>query len=218
MERQNKKECGILISFEGSEGSGKSTQVDYLAKKLTALGKAVLKLREPGTTEIGEEIRQILTRTDHRVPMCAEAELLLFAAARAQIVREVIMPALEESKIVLCDRFLDSTVVYQGIARGLSEAAIQQINAFAVGGFLPDLTFVLDISAKVGLQRARQRNPERSDRMEQEDIGFYQKVRQGYLDLVGLEPSGRFMLIDASQEEAVISKQIWDGFRKRFTE
>ncbi len=216
MVTRNEKERGILVSFEGSEGSGKSTQIRRLAKNLEALGKEALVIREPGSTQIGEEIRRILKRADHSAKMCAEAELLLFAAARAQIVREIILPALQESKIVLCDRFLDSTVVYQGTARGLSEEAIKNINSFAAGDLLPDMTVILDIPAEVGLERARHRSAELPDRMEQEDIDFYQKVRQGYLSLVQPERSERFIIINGNAQEDVIAKQIWDKFEKRF--
>ena len=171
----------FFLSFEGSEGSGKSTQIDLLAARLEGEGYDVVVTREPGGTEIGEEIRHLLKHAQSGQGMFPETELLLFAACRAQLVREVIAPALRSGKIIICDRFLDSTTVYQGVARKLSAEAVAAINGFAVGDVLPNLTVVLDMPADVGLARARKRTGEQPDRMEQESLDFYQHVREGYL-------------------------------------
>ena len=203
---------GRLISFEGSEGCGKSTQIALLAEALQAAGKQVLTLREPGGTYIGEQLRHLLKHDTKAGQMCAEAELLLFAASRAQLVREVIVPALAAGTYVLCDRFLDSTTVYQGVARKLDTSAVAAINAFAVGDVLPDLTFILDLPADLGLQRAQTRAPDTSDRMEQEGDAFYQSVRSGYLLLAkeaerSQRPS-RFVLIGAHGLPEAIHRKI----------
>ena len=145
MPLKDKKPSGKLISFEGSEGSGKSTQIARLAQRIQKLGRDVISVREPGGTEIGEQIRNIIVHNSKGDEMCAETELLLFAAARAQLVREVIVPALLEGTIVLSDRFLDSSTVYQGVARNLSMDPVNQVNRFAVGNVLPDLTIVIDV-------------------------------------------------------------------------
>jgi dTMP kinase len=201
---------GIFISFEGSEGCGKSTQIRRLAAFLQTLGREVLILREPGGTPIGETIRHLLKHDKNAAAMTPEAELLLFAASRAQLVREVIRPALEKGIVVLCDRFLDSTTVYQGVARALDSSDVAAINSFAVGELLPDLTLLLDLDVEEGRRRAASRG-EPVDRMEQEDAGFYEAVRRGYLDLAREYP-GRITLIDASLDEegvaALISNKV----------
>src|SRR5271170_8072850 len=143
------KSTGKLISFEGSEGSGKSTQITHLAARLQKLKRDVVSVREPGGTEIGEQIRNIIVHNSKGDEMCAETELLLFAAARAQLVREVIAPALMRRSIVLSDRFLDSSTVYQGVGRNLAADPVNQINRFAVGNVMPDLTIVIDVPTKV---------------------------------------------------------------------
>ena len=198
---------GLFITFEGSEGSGKSTQIRRLAERLGACGREVISLREPGGTPIGEKIRHLLQYDGEGHAMTPEAELLLFAASRAQLVREVIRPALERGAVVLCDRYLDSTTVYQGVARALTPGDVAGINAFATGGTLPDLTLVLDLDAAEGRRRAGERKGP-ADRMEQEGDAFYEAVRRGYLDLARADPK-RFAVIDASVgpdqvEEAVI--------------
>src|SRR5580698_10563651 len=150
------KTSGKLISFEGSEGSGKSTQLIRLAAHLQKLKREVITVREPGGTEIGEQIRNIIVHNSKGDEMCPETELLLFAASRAQLVREVIAPALLKGAIVLSDRFLDSSTVYQGIGRNLAANPVGQINRFAVGTVMPDITVVIDVPTKVGLARIRQ--------------------------------------------------------------
>lgn len=208
------KAVGKLISFEGSEGSGKSTQIAFLAGQLTELGYDVITVREPGGTEIGEQIRNIIVHNSKGDEMTPECELLLFAAARAQLVREVIAPALMRGAIVLSDRFLDSSTVYQGIARNLALGPVNHINHFAVGNVMPDLTLVLDVPTDVSLQRIRQRASDLPDRMERENIDFYTKVREGYL-LLAKELPERLVVIDGSQSQASIQKQIWKAVQPR---
>src|ERR1700704_2504634 len=175
------KPAGKLISFEGSEGSGKSTQISRLAAHLQKSGREVVSTREPGGTEIGEQIRNIIVHNSKGDEMCAETELLLFTAARAQVVREVIAPALVRGAIVLSDRYLDSSTVYQGIARNLAPGPVSEINNFAVGTVMPDLTLVIDVPTEVSLARIRRRASDLPDRMERQNIEFYQKIREGYL-------------------------------------
>lgn len=199
--------AGFLISFEGSEGCGKSTQIQRLRARLEAAGREVMVLREPGGTAVGEHIRHLLQHEkDDAANMTPESELLLFAASRAQIVREKIQPALARGVVVMLDRFLDSTTVYQGIARGLPLDAVRAINAFAVGGTLPRLTLVLDLSSDVAWARIHQTGRE-LDRMESQPIEFFEKVRQGYLDLAREEPE-RMAVIDASQSVEAVEAEI----------
>lgn len=201
---------GIFITFEGSEGSGKTTQIDRLVSRLEAVDRDVVVTREPGGTEIGEEIRHLLKHSAAGKEMCPAAELLLFAASRAQLVREVILPSLEDGKIILCDRFLDSTTVYQGVARNIADGPVNAINRFAVGDIMPDLTLVLDVPAEVGLSRIRHRPSDLPDRMEQENIDFYHKVREGYLVLAKSFPD-RFIVVDGTLPPAEIEEKIWNA-------
>jgi dTMP kinase len=202
-----KTPTGKLISFEGSEGSGKSTQITRLAEHLVGLGREVVTVREPGGTEIGEQIRNIIVHNSKGDEMCAETELLLFTAARAQLVREVIAPALLKGACVLSDRFVDSSTVYQGIGRNLALDPVNQINRFAVGNVMPDLTIVLDVPTKVSLQRIRQRATDLPDRMERENIDFYEKIRAGYLVLAKGMPN-RFVVIDGTLKPDQIARKI----------
>ena len=190
---------GKLFTFEGSEGSGKSTQIDLLAEELTGMGHEVVVTREPGGTTIGEEIRHLLIHSSAGKNMTPETELLLFAAARAQLVRELILPELEKGTIVLCDRFLDSTTVYQGAARSISSDPVAFINQFAVGPVTPDLTFILDVPAEESIRRVKRRVTDLPDRMEQENIDFYNKVREGYLLLAKSLPE-RFYIVDGTRK------------------
>jgi dTMP kinase len=208
------KTAGKLISFEGSEGSGKSTQISRLAAHLQKAGRDVVSTREPGGTEIGEQIRNIIVHNSKGEEMCAETELLLFTAARAQLVREVIAPALSAGKIVLSDRFLDSSTVYQGIGRNLAADPVNQINRFAVGNVMPDLTIVIDVPTEVSLTRLKQRASDLPDRMERENIDFYKKVREGYLVLAKGMPE-RFVVVDGTKTEEVIEKKIWAEVKAR---
>ncbi len=203
---------GIFITFEGSEGCGKSTQFSRLAERLREAGAPVVTAREPGGTPIGEEIRRLLQFSREGRQLSAEAELLLFAASRAQLVREVIAPALIDNKIVLCDRFLDSTAVYQGVARGMDAAAVRAINAFAVGTTMPDLTLLFDLPSDVARARMLRRpRPvgQPADRMESEPPEFYEHVRAGYLALANAEPD-RFVIVDASPEKDAVAQSVWN--------
>lgn len=207
------KPAGKLISFEGSEGSGKSTQIARLAEHVQKIGREVLATREPGGTEIGEQIRNIIVHNSKGDEMCPETELLLFTAARAQLVREVIAPALKRGAIVLSDRFLDSSTVYQGIARNLAPGPVNEINRFAVGSVMPDLTIVIDVPTDVSLARIRQRASDLPDRMERENIAFYTKVREGYLLLAKQWPE-RVVVFDGTQTPEALDKKIWNEVQK----
>jgi dTMP kinase len=209
-----KKPIGKLISFEGSEGSGKSTQIARLADRLQKAGLEVVATREPGGTEIGEQIRNIIVHNSKGDEMCPETELLLFTAARAQVVREVIAPALTRGAMVLTDRYLDSSTVYQGIARNLALGPVNQINRFAVGNVMPDLTIVIDVPTEVSLQRVRQRASDLPDRMERENITFYKMVREGYL-LLAKEWPDRVVVLDGTLSPDALDKKIWAVVQKR---
>lgn len=200
-------QAGKFITLEGGEGCGKSTLMERLADRLRRMGRTVLTCREPGGTEIGEQVRQVLQYTRHRTVMCAETELLLFAASRAQLVREVIRPSLAAGKVVLCDRFFDSTTVYQGAGRGLDAGMVAAINRVAVGDCIPDLTVVIDLDPRVGLERVRGRDL--FDRMENQTLEFYQRVRTGYLELARREPH-RVKVVDGSRELAEVERAVWD--------
>lgn len=204
---------GILISFEGAEGSGKSTQIARLAKKLAKQRDKVLSVREPGGTEIGEQVRNIIVHNSDGDEMCAETELLLFAAARAQLVRETIAPAMMDGFVVLSDRFMDSSTVYQGIGRNLAADPVSMINRFAVGNVMPSLTIVYDVPPTISKRRIRQRASDVPDRMERENIEFYNKIRQGYLLLAQSMPE-RIVVIDGTQTEAEIERQTWKVVKK----
>jgi len=200
---------GIFITFEGSEGCGKTTQIELLTRTLQAGGRKVVVTREPGGTPVGEQIRHVLQHSRESEGMTPEAELLLFAASRAQLVREVIEPALASGTDVISDRFLDSTTVYQGVARRLDAADVRRINSFAVGDRLPDLTFVLDLTATEARGRVFNRPGAAAapDRIEREPLAFYERVRAGYLELAAGEPA-RFRVIDAAQTRDAIAGQI----------
>ena len=199
---------GLLITFEGGEGCGKSTQIAALKARLEAMGKTVVQTREPGGTPLGESVRNLLQYDDAGQGMSPEAELLLFAASRAQHVRELVAPAIAEGQIVLCDRFLDSTTVYQGVARAIDSKKVDTINQFAIGDTKPDLTILIDLPPEIGLARVHARTNGKLDRMEKEAIEFFQDVRQGYLDLAKSEPK-RFLVLDGSQSVEELETQIW---------
>ena len=208
------KFVGRLISFEGSEGSGKSTQISRLAARFQRAKREVVTVREPGGTELGEQIRNIIVHNSKGDEMCAETELLHFAAARAQLVREVIAPALIAGKVVLSDRYLDSSTVYQGIARNLAADPVAQINRFAVGNVMPHLTVVIDVPTEVSLKRLKQRASDLPDRMERENVDFYKKVREGYLVLAKGMPE-RFIVVDGTKSADAIEKKIWSQIKAR---
>lgn len=186
---------GVFITFEGVEGSGKSTQIERLRQYLGSMGYAVVVTREPGGTPIAEAIREVLLDPANS-GMCPAAELLLYEAARAQHVDELIRPALEASKVVLCDRFADSTTAYQGAGRGLTPEILSRLHEIATGGMRPDLTVVIDVPAEVGLARARHAGA--VDRIEAESIAFHERVREGFLGLAKAEPE-RVKVVDGNR-------------------
>lgn len=201
---------GLFITFEGTEGSGKSTQIKRLADRISALGHQVVVLREPGGTPIGEEIRHLLKHSSANHAMTPEAELLLMNAARAQLVREVVRPALAAGKVVLCDRFFDSTLVYQGYGRGLDLVEVRRIINYAVGDTLPDLTLLLRVPLAVSEQRraARQAQSPERDRFEETDRGFFQRVEEGY-DNLGASEGDRVRTIDATKPVDDVADTVW---------
>lgn len=210
--KPNKSFRGLLITFEGSEGCGKSTQIKRLAHRLRRLGYQTSTVREPGGTMIGERIRHLLKFSKWNGRMAPETELMLFSASRAQLVREKILPALERGDIILCDRFADSTTIYQGVARKLNRPFIHKLNTFIIAGRKPDLTLVLDLDIATGLIRARQKT-KTVDRMEAQTRSFYKSVRQGFRHLAQNEPR-RVKLIDASKSVREISEVVWQFVQK----
>jgi len=206
----------VFITFEGSEGCGKSTQVLRLAAHLEQAGLRTVVTREPGGTAIGEKIRDLLQFAPESFAMTPETEVLLFEASRAQLVRETIQPALEHGSVVISDRFFDSTTVYQGVARKLPPEIVETLNAFAVGQARPDLTFILEVDVETARARMlrRVRPVAIADRMEQEPIEFYERVCQGYRDLAMREPD-RFIVIDGTQSVEAIETEIWAALANR---
>jgi dTMP kinase len=202
-----------FITFEGSEGCGKSTQVRRLAKRLEKLGVPCLMTREPGGTPIGESIRDLLQFAPESASMTAETELLLFEASRSQLVREVIKPALAREECVIADRFFDSTTVYQGAARRLDTKTVEQLNQFAADDCIPDVTFVLDVDLRTA--RSRMQAPRRPDRMEMQPDDFYERVCEGYRELAQREPK-RVVLIDGARSPDAIEQEIWNTLCQRF--
>lgn len=202
---------GVFITFEGTEGCGKSTQVRLLAERLTALGHRVRTPREPGGTPVGEEIRHTLKHSPNNHAMTAEAELLLMNASRAQLVREVIRPALEAGEIVVCDRFYDSTTAYQGHGRQLDLEAVRAIIEFAVGGTKPDLTLFLQVPPEVSAARLQSRQsalPPVRDRIEEANQDFFERVAQGFSIIAAREPQ-RVKVIPGAQPAEAVSDAIW---------
>lgn len=202
---------GRFITFEGPDGAGKTTQMRMLGKRLEAMGREIVYTREPGGTRISEEIRRILLDPTYK-EMVDRTEALLYAAARAQHVEELIRPALVSGKIVLCDRFTDSTVAYQGYGRGIDISFLHELNTMAVAGETPDLTIILDLDPAEGLNRISQKRAvalgKGKDRIEQEDIDFHQKVRTGFHRLAAADP-GRCKMISASTDRDALSETIW---------
>ena len=200
-----------FITFEGIEGSGKSTQMRVVARYLKERNIPLLITREPSGTDIGRKIGDILFNREHYY-MCAETEVFLFCAARAQHVREMIMPAINQNKVVLCDRFSDATYAYQGAARGLNPEFIKLINDYSSMSLKPDLTLLFDLPVETGLKRATDRDnllddPSSSDRFEKESLNFHSKVREGYLNILKNEPA-RFRLIDAVRDIDTIQQEV----------
>jgi dTMP kinase len=203
---------GRFITFEGTEGCGKSTQIKLLAERLQALGHRVQALREPGGTPIGEEIRHTLKHSADNAAMTAEAELLLMNASRAQLVREVIRPALAAGEIVLCDRFYDSTIAYQAYGRQLDLETVKAVIAFAVGETKPDLTLWLHVSPAVSAERLRSRQknlPFVRDRIEEADPAFFQRVAHGY-EVMAAAESQRIKFVNGEQPVTVVCAGIWE--------
>ncbi|MBI3577060.1 dTMP kinase [Candidatus Gottesmanbacteria bacterium] len=198
---------GFFITFEGGEGAGKSIQVEILVSHLHEEGYAVLVTREPGGTRIGEQIRTI-THSQENVDLDPVAEAYLMAAARAQHVRQIIAPVLEAGKIVVCDRFVDSSLAYQGYGRKLGVDVVEELNALAVNGAKPDCTIFLNIAPDIGMKR-RNKSRKPSDRLDVQRLDFYQRVHDGYLVLAKREPS-RYVVIDASKSIEGVAAQIWN--------
>ncbi|MBN1954190.1 MAG: dTMP kinase [Anaerolineae bacterium] len=195
----------MLITFEGPEGSGKTTQAHLLAEYLQRQGEQVVLTREPGGTPIGDLVRDILHDPLHK-DMQAWTEVMLYSASRAQLVAQVIRPALAAGKQVICDRYYDSTLAYQGYGRGLDLAALVSITQLATGGLAPDLTLCLDIAAERGLQRRLLGGGE-WNRMDQEALAFHRRVRAGYLELAGLEPA-RWIVVDADRSAGEVQEMV----------
>jgi dTMP kinase len=192
---------GRLIAFEGVEGAGKSTQLELLRQTLEKAGHRVVSTREPGGTTVGEQIRSILL--DRGSTLDPRAEALLFAAARAQLVEQVIRPALERGETVLCDRYLHSSLAYQGVARGLGVEPVAAVNAFATGGLLPDLVVLLAVDPAEGLDRVRGA----LDRIEDQDLEFHQQVERGFMELAAADP-GRFLVVDAARPAEQVAAEV----------
>lgn len=209
-----------LISFEGGDGSGKTTQLKLLESYLTGQGKLCLSTREPGGTNLGEQIRQALLQAG-KEKISSPAELFLYLADRAQHIQEVIQPAFESGRIILCDRYIDSTVAYQGYGRGIDLGTVRSLNQIASHGIKPDLTFLLDCPVKVGLSRTKERvrialsssagalgdSREGQDRFEQEKEDFHERVRRGFLELARAEPK-RIYVLDASRSMRQVREDI----------
>ena len=197
----------MLITFEGPDGSGKTTQMALLADTLAGQGHSLIRVREPGGTNIGEQIRGVLHQIDNR-EMQPRAEVLLYSAARAQLVEEVIRPALDEGKIVLCDRFYDSTFAYQGYGHGLDTEALRRLTAFATGGLKPDLTIYIDIAPEEGLKRRQRDGKAEWNRLDALGLDFHKRVHAGYQQLIADEP-GRWVKVDGDRAVEDIQADIW---------
>lgn len=208
---------GRFITFEGPEGSGKSTQLRMLGERLRKAGQDVLETQEPGGTPIGIQIRHVLLDAKNR-ELCPTAELLLMFASRAQNVDQLILPALSAGRTVLSDRFTDSTLVYQGVGRGLGADVVYELDRIACRGLIPDVTLLIDIDAETGLARARRRSARAEDsetrvsetRIEEQDVGFHRRVRDAYRQLAADEPA-RVKLIDGSLTREAVAEQVWDA-------
>ena len=194
----------MFITFEGPEGAGKSTQLTRLVARLTAAGLAPTVTREPGGTPLGTRVREVLL--DPELDMHALPEFLLYSASRAQLVQDVLRPALSRGEVVVCDRYFDSSLAYQGAGRGLPLALLQGITHEVTGGLRPNLTVLLDLDPALGLQRAAARG--QPDRLERADLAFHQRVRQGFLELAAQEPQ-RFVVLDATKTPDELEAEVW---------
>ena len=203
---------GLFITFEGTEGCGKSTQVRLLADRLQSLGHRVRTLREPGGTPIGEEIRHTLKHSKQNTAMTAEAELLLMNASRAQLVREIIRPALANNEIILCDRFYDSTTAYQGHGRGMDLAQVKTVIDFAVGDTRPNVTVFLHVPTDISTERLRSRQanlPFIRDRFEEADQKFFERVAHGFGAVAASDPD-RVKFVNGNQPVELVCAKVWE--------
>ncbi len=204
---RGEERAALFITFEGGEGAGKSLQAEALTRRLTEERHTVVCTREPGGTPLGERLREIvLDLSSGRLPLDPLSETLLFVAARAELLAGVIAPALARGDIVVCDRFADSTLAYQGFGRGVDQATIEQLNAIACRGVQPQLTVLLDLPVAAGL--ARKGPAGNADRFGREDESFHERVRHGYLSLAAREP-GRWLVVDAGQAPDTVTETIW---------
>ncbi len=202
---------GKFITLEGPEGCGKSTHAKALVERMTSEGYPTVFARDPGDTRVGEAIRCLLIHDAENEPICPETELFLFLASRAQLVKRVVLPALEKGMNVVCDRFADSTTAYQGYGRGCDLNTVLMMNHFAVQGQMPDITILLDIDVNLGFQRLQHRNAKnksQKDRIEREALAFHEQVRVGYLELAKRWPE-RIRCINASGEIPEVDDKIW---------
>lgn len=209
---------GIFISIEGPDGAGKSSVINSIKQKLEEYyNKSIIQTREPGGSPIAEKIREMILDINHS-EMDKRTEALLYAASRRQHVIEKIKPALANGDIVLCDRFVDSSLAYQGAGREIGMDNIWTINSFAIEDVMPDITIYLDVDAQVGLNRIADKQSNRiKDRLEMEDITFHNRVRAGYLELIDKSPD-RFLLVDANQSKEEVSKQAWELLSEQLAE
>lgn len=201
--------AGLFVTFEGGEGAGKSTQLDRLKVRLEAAGRDVVATREPGGTPLGEAVRSVLLHADAG-PTCPRSELCLYLASRAELTHAVIRPALARGAVVLCDRYADASVAYQGGGRELGVEAVVRMNAFATGGLEPDVTVLLDVSPEVGLERVRRRGG--LDRLEREARAFHERVRDTYRALAA---APRFLRLDAGASPDALAEAIWTAVRAK---
>lgn len=201
---------GVFLSFEGPEGAGKSTQIGRLVRRLEGLSLPHTVTREPGGTPLGTRVREVLL--DPALTIDPLPEFLLYSASRAQLVANVIRPALGRGETVVCDRYADSSLAYQGSGRGLDAELLRGITAAATGELWPHLTVLLDLDPKLGLERAARRG--QPDRLERADLAFHQRLRQGFLERAEAEP-GRFLVLDATRAEAELERRIWEAVRSR---
>jgi dTMP kinase len=200
---------GVFITFEGGEGAGKSTQIGLLADRLRARGQCVTTLREPGGTTVGDRVRDLLLDPAH-TGLDPRAELLLYEASRAELVAEQIVPRIDSGDVVLCDRFTDSTLAYQGYGRGLDLDGIRALNDWATGAVVPDVTILLDVDPVLGLARATGGG---ADRLEAEDLSFHARVRDGFLAIADAEKGDRFVVIEADAPAEEVAAAVWETLR-----
>lgn len=209
----NQNNLGFLITLEGGEGGGKSTQSVRLRQKLSEEGKDVVVLREPGGTAISEQIRQVVLSPTN-TSMAFTTEVLFFQAARAQIYREIVIPSLKAGKVVIMDRSRDSSVVYQGMVRGFGKELINNLNDLSTDKTLPNLTILLDLPVALGLQRREESG--KIDRLDMEAQEFHQKVRDAYLELAKEDKTGRWVIVDAQRSIEEVESEIWQEITKKF--